>query len=60
MSVPLDEVLRELKILLRPEQFSDYCPNISVDPETYQVQVDDQILDIPASDNVSLARVFLF
>jgi dinuclear metal center YbgI/SA1388 family protein len=27
MSVKLDEVLRELKSLLRPEQFNDYCPN---------------------------------
>jgi dinuclear metal center YbgI/SA1388 family protein len=27
MSVKLDEVLRELKAVLRPEQFNDYCPN---------------------------------
>lgn len=27
MSVTLDEVLKELKTLLRPEQFNDYCPN---------------------------------
>ncbi|OGT71979.1 MAG: Nif3-like dinuclear metal center hexameric protein [Gammaproteobacteria bacterium RIFCSPLOWO2_02_FULL_57_10] len=27
MSVTLDEILMELKTLLRPEQFNDYCPN---------------------------------
>ncbi len=27
MSVRLEEILKELKKLLRPEQFSDYCPN---------------------------------
>ncbi|MGB4247384.1 MAG: Nif3-like dinuclear metal center hexameric protein [Pseudohongiellaceae bacterium] len=27
MSVTLDEILKELKTLLRPEQFNDYCPN---------------------------------
>ncbi|MDP1930008.1 MAG: Nif3-like dinuclear metal center hexameric protein [Gammaproteobacteria bacterium] len=27
MYVTLDEVLKELKTLLRPEQFNDYCPN---------------------------------
>jgi putative NIF3 family GTP cyclohydrolase 1 type 2 len=27
MSVSRDEIIQELKVLLRPEQFKDYCPN---------------------------------
>lgn len=27
MSVSRDEIIRELKVVLRPEQFKDYCPN---------------------------------
>ncbi|MDX1491202.1 MAG: Nif3-like dinuclear metal center hexameric protein [Pseudohongiellaceae bacterium] len=27
MSVSRDEIMREIKVLLRPEQFKDYCPN---------------------------------
>lgn len=41
-------------------KLNDYCPKISVDPETYQVEVDGKILNIGPSDSIPLSNVFLF
>jgi urease alpha subunit len=37
-------------------KLNDYCPNISVDPETYQVKVEGREIQVAPAETVALSR----
>lgn len=60
LNKPLYPVQNTRNIKKKDLKLNDYCPKISVDPETYQVKVDGDVLDIGPSDSVPLANIFLY
>jgi urease alpha subunit len=60
LSKTLHPVQNTRSIKKKDLKFNDYCPKISVDPETYQVTVDGEILNIGPSDSVPLSNIFLY
>ena len=64
-SYGLDKKLHPVKncrgIGKRDMKWNDVCPNVTVDPETYEVKVDGKLLSVGPADSVSLGQdMFLF
>jgi urease alpha subunit len=60
LTKPLYPIQNTRNIKKKDLKLNNYCPKISVDPETYQVMVDGKILDIGPSDTIPLSNVFLY
>ena len=55
------KIMDERDISKKDMVFNNYCPNISVDPETYEVTADGNILTCEPATELPLAqRYFLF